>query len=198
MAETAPPKRIPWLATLLVLAAAAGMVQLGVWQLHRKAWKEGLIARFAAASADPSVVPWPARPEAVPGALYHHASLQCAHPIDASAVGGTSASGENGWAHAMLCDVPGGSPARVVIGWSADPALHPWAGGTVRGVIAPFGHDGAKLVADPPVAGLTALAKPDPRDVPNNHFAYALQWFAFAVIAVVVYVLALAKQLREG
>ena len=33
-------RRLPILATLLVLAAVGTMLYLGVWQLQRKAWKE--------------------------------------------------------------------------------------------------------------------------------------------------------------
>ena len=49
----------------------------------------------------------------------------------------------------------------------------------------------------PPQAGLTQLAAPDPRDVPNNHLSYAVQWFLFAVTALVIYGLALRKRWRE-
>jgi surfeit locus 1 family protein len=45
--------------------------------------------------------------------------------------------------------------------------------------IAPF-HKITRLVADPPLAGLAANAAPDPSDIPNNHLAYAVQWFLFA------------------
>ncbi len=40
-------------AALLVLAAVALLVGLGVWQLQRKAWKEHLLARIAALQAAP-------------------------------------------------------------------------------------------------------------------------------------------------
>ena len=50
-----------------------------------------------------------------------------------------------------------------------------------------------ELVADPPVAGLQANAPPDPRDLPNNHMAYAFQWFFFAITALVIYGLALRR-----
>jgi cytochrome oxidase assembly protein ShyY1 len=59
------------------------------------------------------------------------------------------------------------------------------------GVVAP----GPRLVADPPLAGLAANARPDPSDIPNNHLSYAVQWFLFAVTALVIYLLALRKRL---
>lgn len=38
-------KRFPWLLTLCTALALAVLVSLGVWQLRRLEWKEGLIAR---------------------------------------------------------------------------------------------------------------------------------------------------------
>ena len=50
------------------------------------------------------------------------------------------------------------------------------------------------IVADPPLAGLIANARPDPRDIPNNHWSYAIQWFAFAATALIIYALALRRR----
>ena len=61
------------------------------------------------------------------------------------------------------------------------------------GILAP----GGKIVADPPLAELGPLAKPDPADLPNNHLAYAGQWFFFALTALVIYILALRRRRRE-
>ena len=38
------------------------------------------------------------------------------------------------------------------------------------------------------------MAAPDPRDLPNNHLAYAGQWFFFALTALVIYILALRRR----
>ena len=43
-------RRVPIFATIVVLAAAAVMVALGVWQLKRLEQKEALLARYAAAA----------------------------------------------------------------------------------------------------------------------------------------------------
>jgi surfeit locus 1 family protein len=64
----------------------------------------------------------------------------------------------------------------------------------VRGVIAP----GGVLQAAQPVAGLAPLAPPDPSDLPNNHLAYAGQWFFFALTALVIYVLALRRRRKSS
>ena len=52
-------KRVPILATIIVLAAAGVMVALGVWQLKRLDQKEALLARYAAAEglAEPVAFP---------------------------------------------------------------------------------------------------------------------------------------------
>lgn len=47
-------KRFPWMLTVLTTAAIALLIGLGVWQVQRLRWKEGLIAKAEAAS--------PARP----------------------------------------------------------------------------------------------------------------------------------------
>jgi len=48
-------RRIPIFATLMVAAAVATMIALGIWQLRRAQWKEGLLARYAAAETLPPI-----------------------------------------------------------------------------------------------------------------------------------------------
>lgn len=83
--------------------------------------------------------------------------------------------------------------ADVALGWSRSSTPPQWDGGGVSGVIAP----GPRLVAMTPIAGLEQLALPDPADVPNNHLAYAGQWFFFALTALVIYGLAIRKRMKE-
>ena len=52
------------------------------------------------------------------------------------------------------------------------------------------------LVAATPANGLEASAPPSLKDVPNNHLAYAVQWFLFAGIAAIIYGLALRRRMR--
>jgi cytochrome oxidase assembly protein ShyY1 len=56
---------------------------------------------------------------------------------------------------------------------------------------------GMRLVADGAAPGLEPSALPSPRSIPNNHLFYAVQWFAFAGIALVIYMLALRKRRKE-
>lgn len=203
-------RRFPVVATVVVLAAVATMVGLGLWQVQRRAWKNDLVARYAAASRDPAVLVLPglAMPRA---AAYRHVRWDCPEASADQVVGGRSADGHSGWAHAVICRRRDGDRAvtlPVVIGWSSGLAPVHWAGGTVTGVAVPGPKAGVvtadadprvhpldwHLVADPPLAGLAANALPDPRDIPNNHWSYAIQWFAFALTALVIYGLALRRR----
>ena len=185
-------RRIPIFATLLVLAAVGVMLRLGFWQLDRLHQKEALLARYASAEALSAAVPFPRDAASAEAVLYRHAQVDCAAVRSVTVTAGHNARGETGMAHVADCALAGGQPARVVLGWSRDPRPAQWQGGKVSGVIAP----GPRLVADPPQAGLDANARPDPGDLPNNHLAYAVQWFLFAATALVIYGLAVRRRMR--
>jgi cytochrome oxidase assembly protein ShyY1 len=186
-------KRIPILPTLIVLVAVAYMIHLGFWQLERLAEKQAMLARYEAAQTSDAEVRWPDSPEAVERSLYHRTRIECRTAAGETTLSGRNAKGEAGLAHVATCRDAEGGERQVVLGWSRDPTAPVWAGGVVTGWIAP----GPRLVADPPLAGLEANAKPDPKDIPNNHLAYAVQWFLFAGVALVIYALALRKRMRE-
>jgi len=184
-------RRIPVLATLLVLAAVGLMIALGFWQLDRLREKEALLAHYAAAQNLAREVDWPRDAGGQEDLLYRHARLDCVAVAGHSSIAGRNARGESGAAQTADCTLADGARALVVLGWSRLPtAAGGWSGGEVHGVIAP----GPRLVASPPLAGLDANAVPDPADIPNNHFAYAIQWFVFAATALVIYALALRKR----
>ena len=52
------------------------------------------------------------------------------------------------------------------------------------------------LVLDRAPEGLSTSRAPDPSTAPNNHLSYAVQWFAFAGFAVLIYLLALRHRQR--
>ena len=185
-------RRVPIAATLVVLAAVAAMVSLGFWQLRRLHWKEALLARYSQAQRLSAEVPWPRDAAAAQDVLYRRSRVDCREVVSVSSVAGRNARDQSGLGHVAQCRLAGGGTTRVVLGWSSDPRTPDWRGGIVTGTIAP----GPRLVADPPLAGLAANERPDPSAIPNNHFSYAVQWFAFAVTALVIYALALRKRLR--
>ena len=182
-------RRVPIIPTIIVAAAVATMIGLGIWQLGRRAEKEALIARYeaAAGTAAPVAFPIAGKGEDV---LFRRSQLDCAKVSAVEAVSGTSATGQKGWVQRAACASDGDGVVTIDLGFSRDLAKPAFTGGPVTGVIAP----GPRLVADPPVAELQPLAKPDPGDLPNNHLAYAGQWFFFALTALVIYVLALRRR----
>lgn len=186
------PRRIPIVATLLVLAAIAVMIRLGFWQIDRMHQKDALMAGYALAHTLSADVPFPQTETAAEPLYYRHARVDCVKVVATTAIAGRSVSDELGQAHVADCLLAGGGKARVVLGWSRDPAVRTWAGGLASGIIAP----GPRLVADPPLAGLAPMARPDPAEIPNNHLSYAVQWFLFAAVALVIYVLALRKRAK--
>lgn len=188
-------RKLPVVPTLVVAIAAATMVVLGFWQLQRKEWKEGLLARYQAAQSLSAAVPWPVDPADYDGALYRRSRLDCDRVVANESIAGRSAEGEVGWAHVARCELDGGGAADVAYGWSREAEPAAWSGGEVAGFVAPAG-EGVRLVASPPQAGLQPLAAPDPEELPNNHLSYAVQWFLFALTAVVIYALALRKRAK--
>ena len=195
MAEVQARPRFPWAATLLVLAAVAVMVRLGLWQLDRLHQKEAMIARYTAAQADAAIRPWPDGKDIVP-LSYSHVRVDCTGVTGLTAVSGENASHQAGWAHVADCRLADQLRVKVRLGWSDSPGNVTWAGGVVQGTFLEQRDASVVIVADPPLAGLSANARPDPRNLPNNHFSYAVQWFLFAATAVVIYGLALRKRLQ--
>lgn len=213
-------RQLPILPTLVVLVAAGIMVALGVWQLGRAEEKAALIARYEANEELPVIegfAPFSNRNPASPNVVqdfdrsylesveFRRVKLNCPTPSNWQAVSGRHANGASGYVHMFECESFNWGLADdqevdvavfVVVGWSrlVDPV--DWSGGEVTGIFAPLGDD-YKVVASWPLAGLEPLAKPDPRDLPNNHLAYAGQWFFFALTALVIYWLAMKKRLSK-
>ncbi len=189
-------KRVPIVPTVIVLLAVAIMIGLGVWQLQRKALKESILARYASAEQDQTAQRWPsANGEPL---SFSRVVTRCTGIGAVSAKSGRNAKGEPGIAHIAECRTASGATARVVLGWSRSPNPAAWQGGEVTGVFLAQPKGKFDIIADPPLAGLEANAKPDPADIPNNHLAYAVQWFLFAGVALAIYALALRGRMRAG
>lgn len=190
-------KKLPFWPTLIVGIAIAVMIGLGVWQMQRMAWKEALLAEYASAADRPAIT-WPQVPEPDALPLYRNSRVTCLEVTGWRSSSGRSASGASGWVHIASCRTGAEGPgAQVVAGWSQRPGNPAWQGGPVSGIIAPDSTHLIRLVASPPVAGLGPVQKPSPEDIPNNHWAYAVQWFLFAAIAAVIYGLAVARRTRS-
>ena len=192
-------RRLPLIPTIIVVAAVALMIGLGIWQLQRAKWKEGLLAQYAAAQKQPPIT-WPTIPlksDQLP--LFRNATGVCLRPVAHRAMAGENRVGEPGYVQIVDCATGAEGPGMSVeVGWSKDPnAKINWRGGPVSGIIAPDRRTGMRLVAASSPPGLLPTAPPSLDTIPNNHRSYAVQWFSFAAIALLIYGLAVRKRWRE-
>jgi surfeit locus 1 family protein len=187
-------KRLPFVAILIVAAACATMIGLGVWQLQRADWKEGLLDQYRTAATKPAMA-FPAVPYPKDLPLFRKTSGFCLKVTRWTSVSGRNLNGQSGWSHHAQCSTGAEGPGMLVdAGWSRTPANPVWNGGPVSGLIAPDTKAVLRLISDTPLApGLVATAPPSPEDIPNNHFGYAIQWFLFAGIAALIFALALRR-----
>jgi surfeit locus 1 family protein len=227
--------------------AFAILVGLGVWQLHRLAWKQDLLARVAALRVAPArpideVLAVIARGGDVD---YRRVSADCRPPTRAprDAYRYALRDGQVGWRLISACALEGGRYDGVLLdrglatrftGAMAPGAAVYGPPGSVVGVLrAPggkpllspaetVGAPGARvfrvvdrealgsLAADngvrrpapfllaveserPAPQGIVPAALP--QDIPNNHFVYALTWFALAGILAWFYGALLLRRL---
>ena len=197
-------RRLPLVPTLVVAAAIAVLVGLGVWQLKRAVWKEHLLAGFAAAEKMPPVT-WPTTPlrdAQLP--LFRHATGVCLRPIGKRAIAGENRAGEPGYVHIIDCATGAEGPGMSVeVGWSKNPnARVQWPGGLVSGVIVPDRVTRMRLVAASAPAGLEPSAPPTVETAsaitPSGHRMYAATWFALALAALIIYLVAVMKRGRKS
>ena len=190
--------KLPVIPTILVALAVATMIGLGIWQLDRKEQKEALLASYAAAAGKPPIG-WPGVPPKEPLPLFRAATGNCLAVTGFRTAPGQSVQGEPGFLVIADCRTGAEGPGMAVqLGWSKNPnAGRAYRGGLVSGMIAPDSRTRMRLVAATPGPGLQPSAPPSPDSIPNNHFSYAIQWFLFAGIAVVIYVLALRGRWRK-
>ena len=205
---------LPFLTTLLLVCLTSG---LGVWQIHRLAWKRDILARMDAAELAPPI-PLPASPAAfqkimVRGRLEPRFVVSYEDDVrdDASgnAVMGT---------HLVEPLLRAGQPPLLVdLGWVKYPPVPVGGVVSVTGYIRPAEHPNWLSAKDDPhgrrfytldpariAAGiglpvplpytLVALgppATPDPaRSLPrppNDHLQYAITWFSLSLVAIVMF-----------
>lgn len=190
-------RRWPLIPTVLVAAAIATMIGLGIWQLQRRQEKLALLDKLAAAQHLPPIA-WPNAPSSAEPPLYRAATGNCLSVTGFRTAAGQNRDGDPGFLVIADCRVGAEGPGMAVeLGWSKNPnAGRGFKGGLVSGTIAPDSVSRMRLVAADPAPGLMASAAPSPDSIPNNHLSYAIQWFLFAGIAAVIYVLAIRKRER--
>ena len=192
-------RKLPLVPTIVVAAAVAVMIGLGIWQLQRAGEKSRLLQQYAAAAKLPPIA-FPTLPIAsdqLP--LFRHATGVCLRPVGRRTVPGEGASGEPGYVHIVDCATGAEGPGMsVAVGWSKNPnAPLNWSGGPVSGIIAPDKDTRMRLVAASAPPGLETVAPPSVASIANNHRSYAIQWFLFAGIATLIYVLALRLRWKK-
>lgn len=206
-------KRIPIVATVIVAICVAAMIALGVWQLQRATWKNALIARYSA-NRDLPPVSFPKFPPVADDMMFRKSQVFCTRVVGWRTDGGVTPTGQAGYRHIASCSTGAEGPGALIdMGVNADPQFKPtWKGGLVDGIITTepdhvslIGKLTGKpvpprpmLVADRPGPGLAASAPPSTDEITNNHLAYAVQWFLFAGVAAVIYVIALRKRMTRG
>lgn len=223
-------------AVLLTLVGIAIFCVLGVWQLDRAAYKEGVLARFHAAASAPLVSLGAALADRRVDRYPH---VQVTGRLDGARVYLLDDQMRHGRLGVMVFvpfhpDLPGSRVLLVNLGFLAKmgadtttlPDLPPLPAGavTLTGIYAPPPLPGLKLGGNPLVRERTwpklvtwidtaqiaadlhralypqvLLLDPDPHSTylrqwtanvmpPARHRAYALQWFSFAVAALVIFV----------
>ena len=194
-------RRFPIVPTIVVGAAIVLMIALGCWQLLvRLPEKEAYLAQLGRNPGKPAVA-FPRTPD--DRLLFRRTEATCAPPVTLAKAG----AGKAGYRIIATC--AGGT--KVQLGTTRDPKAEvAWGGGAVSGWIS-HAPDATPLieslfrtrapemllVADTPLPGLGANSRPDVGIVPNNHLAYAGQWFFFAIVAAVIYTLAVRARMRR-
>jgi len=202
-------RRLPIVPTLIVTAALAAMIALGIWQLRRAEWKDGLLASYRANAGATMVYGLPLDVP-VDALAFRRAHILCRITTGATQLGGVNRQGRTGFRNIVGCGLIDGRVIMADLGWSAidaRPAI-PQIGQRIEaeGRIIPDdvlakrvlratpGATPLLLVLDRAVPGLSPSVPPSIETIPNNHRGYAGQWFLFAAVALVIYGLALRRR----
>ena len=195
-------RRLPLVPTVVVIGAVAVLLSLGTWQLNRAVQKEQLLARLAAAQNMPPIA-WPNAPIKGDLPLFRHATGVCLRPVGKRATAGENRAGEGGYVQILDCATGSEGPGMSVeVGWSKDPnARVQWPGGPVSGIIVPDRLSRIRLVAASAPPGLEPSAIPSVETAtaitPAGHRMYASTWFALALAALIIYMIAVMKRSRK-
>lgn len=199
-------RAVPLWPTVLVLLAVAVMIALGGWQLRRAEWKETLVARAARNLIQPAI-DLPAH--LPPGLDYRRFRAECQRLVfDRGPTAGVGRGGTPGWLQKATCSRGAGKDTITIgLGITERPdRLVPsipdhvfWGRLLHRGTAT---ENDYILFAERPLAGLIPVAQPTPEmattTTPAGHRGYAIQWFLFAGVALVIYALALRRRWKTG
>ena len=195
-------RRLPLIPTIVVLAAVALMIALGMWQLRRADLHQRELVRYTAAAKLPPIS-YPTAPVSDYEALYYrYATGNCLRVAGQRTRPGENRYEEPGYVIIADCATGAEGPGiSVEVGWSKNPnAKLSWAGGLVSGIIVPDEKSHIRLASAAPAPGLepTAVPIPSVKVSPARNRGYAATWFAFAAIALLIYGLAVRKRLNES
>ncbi len=202
-------RRLPVLPTLIVGLACAAMIALGFWQLERLGQKEALLTLYRANLSKPEIA-LPALGPVAGETLFRRTEALCLSVISWRSEAGRTEKGVSGYRWIAECSTGAEGPGLIAdMGTSSTVLKAPnWKGGPVGGLIATEPDHSSlfagllgkgnvlrpMIISDGAAPGLEPSAKPSPEDIPNNHLAYAVQWFLFAAIAALIYGLALRRR----
>ncbi len=186
----------PVVPTLMVAIAVPILMGFGFWQLQRLQWKEAQLVQLAANSQAPLLkidgrIPEDAQFRRI------QLTLSCdSHPTALRA--GRNLNGKSGYSHIASCRTD--TQALLVdTGWTErpDPSTPGDERRTIEGTLV-HANEGGWLLVDargqPPLA---PSAPPGLDTISNNHLSYAIQWFSFAAILLVIYGLWLRRWLAQ-
>ena len=205
---------VPFACTLLLVGLTTS---LGVWQVHRLAWKQALLASIDQAERSPPVAlpphPSPFQKIVVSGTL--DASHAIAYADDVrDDVHGNAVMGTH-LVEPLLR--PGAPPILVDLGWEPFPPKPEDGRATITGFIRPVEHPTWLSARDDPghrryntrdppetaaslglpapepftLIALGSAALPDPQRTlprpPNDHLQYAITWFSLSLVGIVMF-----------
>ena len=205
-----------WFAGIIVAAAVATMIALGLWQLQRSSENSARMEYYETNQLLAPVALASVRSDD-PRNLFRTVTAPCFQPsgwqVDSGRSVADAATDNAGWRHIVTCAAQSDQPIfLVVIGVSDDPLARPsWTGGVVTGTLITEPQRSGLLgrlfrsapslrpmvVARDAAPGLLPSLQPDPSSLPDNHIAYAVQWFIFAFAAALIFLLALRGRLRR-
>jgi cytochrome oxidase assembly protein ShyY1 len=185
--------KLPPIPTFIVALAVAAMMALGIWQLRRAEWKEALLASAEQAPKLPPIA-WPSVPTEPEQLYFRRATGFCLEVTGWRSIAGRNRQEQPGWSHIAACRTGVEGPGmQVDMGWSLSGKPPGWRGGEVAGLIVPDRLHRIRMVASDAAPGLEPSAPPSASSIANNHLFYAIQWFLFALIAVVIFLLAVRR-----